>query len=112
MVRKTTTKAFRERALSMVLAGITTERVAEELCVEHRKIRRRFYNSISNSASANPGIFDIPVPKKDAGDSRPVIDKEKRKLEMENKQLGELVHLSTQWISVYIVMQAENHAGY
>ena len=116
MARKTTTKAFRERAVSMVLAGKTTERVADELGVEHHKVRRWFNNAVSNSANMNPGIFDTPVTNantsKPANETKTAIDKEKRRLEQENKHLRELVSLSTQWISAYIAMQAEYRTGH
>ncbi|MCW7555926.1 helix-turn-helix domain-containing protein [Endozoicomonas gorgoniicola] len=84
MARKTTTKAFRERAISMVLAGKTTEQVAAELGVEHHKVRRWFNNAVSNSACMNPGIFDIPASNtssdKTSGEARTTVDKEKRRL--------------------------------
>ena len=115
MARKTTTKAFRESAVSMVLAGKTTERVAEELGVEHHKVRRWFNSAVSNSASMNPGIFDAvsipPIPTKLAEKSKPENDKEKRRLELENKHLRELVQLSTRWISAYVAMQSEYQTG-
>ncbi|WP_257295849.1 hypothetical protein [Endozoicomonas sp. YOMI1] len=116
MGRKTTTKAFRERAVSMVLAGQTAESVAEELGVESQKVRRWFNNAINNSASVNPGIFDVSVSStpitKPLGGNKTVVDREKRRLEQENKHLRELVHLSTQWISAYIAMQTEHRTGH
>ena len=112
MTRKTTTKAFREHAVSMVIAGKSTEQVASELRVEHEKVRRWFNKAVSTSATMNPGIFDS-VPKmvntiKSDKEIKPATDREKRRLEQENKHLRELVNLSTQWISAYIAMQAEN----
>ena len=116
MARNTTTKAFREHAISMVLAGKTTERVADELGVEHQKVRRWFNNAVSNSANMNPGIFDAPInntsPSKAPGETKTVVDREKRRLEQENKHLRELVNLSTQWITAYIAMQAEYRTGH
>ncbi|WP_422132789.1 hypothetical protein [Endozoicomonas sp. ALD040] len=115
MGRKTTTKAFRERAVSMVLAGQTPENVADELGVESQKVRRWFNNAINKSASVNPGIFGVSVSStpitKPLGGDKNHIDREKRKLEQENKHLRELVHLSTQWISAYIAMQTEHRTG-
>ena len=116
MARKTTTKAFRERAVSMVIAGKTTEQVAVELGVEHHKVRRWFNNAVSNSASMNPGIFDVPAnntnENKVTGSTAANIDKEKYRLEQENRHLRELVRFSTQWISTYIAMQADYRSGH
>ena len=83
--------------------------------VEHEKVRRWFNNAVSASGGVNPGIFDAVPKTADSGKSnkegKPTFDREKRRLEQENKLLRELVNLSSQWISAYIAMQSEYRTG-
>ncbi len=109
MPRKTTTKVYREHVVSMVRAGKSTEQVARELGVEHHKIKRWCKNSSGTHSFSH--LFDAPdmleeVKTKATPQVPHINDKEKRRLEQENKHLRELVHLSTRWISAYVAMHS------
>ena len=125
MARNMTTKVFRERAVSMVIAGKSEQQVATELGIEVHKIRRWYNNAMNATAEKKPELFDVKVQKVEESETSEspkelneaemdmLIDKEaeNKRLQQENKYLKELIHLSTQWISTYIAMQSENHTG-
>ncbi|WP_257285466.1 hypothetical protein [Endozoicomonas sp. SESOKO1] len=115
MARKTTTKAFREKAVAQVLSGKTEEQVAIELGVEIAKVRSWYRNATKDGVTVTLGIFDHPLqeqiaPKEDRASVKGVEEKLK-KLEFENRCLRELVSLNTQWISRYMAMQSDVTAG-
>lgn len=115
MARKTTTKAFREKAVAQVLSGKTEEQVAIELGVEVAKVRNWCRSATKEGISATPGMFDNPVqeqvaPKEDHPSDKGVEDKLK-KLEFENRCLRELVSINTHWISKYMAMQSGGSTG-
>ena len=63
MARNMTTKVFRERAVSMVIAGKSEQQVATELGIEVHKIRRWYNNAMNATAEKKPELFDVKVQK-------------------------------------------------
>ena len=111
MARKSTTKAFRERAVAQVLAGKTEEQVAIELGVEVGKVRNWYKTATKAGMKVSTEMFDNPVQddcnfQSESGPCSKVVLEKMKKLELENKCLRELVSLSTQWISTYMFMQS------
>ncbi|WP_461536015.1 hypothetical protein [Spongorhabdus nitratireducens] len=116
MTRKSTTREFRERAVSMVMAGKSTEEVAEELLVEHHKVRRWFTSATKATVTSSAGLSGSSQTRKQQSSPRRKKcavqkDFDKERLLQENRYLKELVHLSSLWISVYAEMQTEYQPG-
>ena len=116
MPRKSTTRAFREYAVSLISPEKPLEQVALELGIDSKRLKQWYKKSKPIAASACPNrqekaqkcqpeipeLVTLATP-------TPATNTEKyANLEVENKYLKELLQLSANWISLQISLLKES----